>query len=148
MLGRVLMMVAVLAPMAVHAAAPPGRRTALGNATGDLVELDRIMKTQPISFLSGLIVAITAPVILNAASLSWNPSKIAKDNGIVVLAEETLDTGHRSNISPYSTCGRTLNRSFVFHSSLHSVPSFFSRNSTPGCGGTALCPRLVVSTQR
>src|ERR1700693_573822 len=58
-----------------------GRRTALGNATGDLVELDRIMKTQPISFLSGLIVAITAPVILNAASLSRNPSKIAKDNG-------------------------------------------------------------------
>ena len=45
------------------------------------------MKTQPISFLSGLIVAIAVPVILNAASLSWNPSKIAKDNGIVVLAE-------------------------------------------------------------
>ena len=33
----------------------------------------RIMKTQPISFLSGLIVAIAVPVILNAASLSWNP---------------------------------------------------------------------------
>ena len=49
----------------------------------------RIMKTQPISFLSGLIVAIAVPVILNAASLSWNPRKIAKDNGIVVLAEET-----------------------------------------------------------
>jgi YHS domain-containing protein len=47
------------------------------------------MKTQPISFLSGLIVAIAVPVILNAASLSWNPSKIAKDNGIVVLAEGT-----------------------------------------------------------
>ena len=43
----------------------------------------RIMKTQPISFLSGLIVAIAAPVTLNAASLSWNPSKIAKDNGIL-----------------------------------------------------------------
>ena len=48
----------------------------------------RIMKTQPISFLSGLIVAIAVPVILDAASLSWNPSKIAKDNGIVVLAEK------------------------------------------------------------
>jgi YHS domain-containing protein len=46
------------------------------------------MKTQPISFLSGLIAAITVPVILNAASLSWNPSRIAKDNGIVVLAEK------------------------------------------------------------
>ena len=48
-----------------------------------------MMKTQPISFLSGLIVAIAVPVILNAASLPWNPSKIAKDNGIVVLAEKT-----------------------------------------------------------
>src|ERR1700746_1631435 len=48
----------------------------------------RIMKTQPISFLSGLIVVIAVPVILNAASLSWNPSKIAKENGIVVLAEK------------------------------------------------------------
>jgi YHS domain-containing protein len=47
------------------------------------------MKRQPNWFLSVLIVAIAVPVILNAASLSWNPSKIAKDNGIVVLAEET-----------------------------------------------------------
>ena len=47
------------------------------------------MKTQPISFLSGLIVAIAVPVILNAASLSPNPSKIAKENGIVALAEKT-----------------------------------------------------------
>ena len=47
------------------------------------------MKTQPISFLSGLIVAIAVPVILKAASLSWNLPKIAKDNGIVVLAEAT-----------------------------------------------------------
>jgi YHS domain-containing protein len=47
------------------------------------------MRTQPISFLLGLIVAIAVPVILNAASLSRNPSKIAKDNGIVVLAEKT-----------------------------------------------------------
>jgi YHS domain-containing protein len=47
------------------------------------------MKSQPISFLSGLIVAIAVPVILDAASLPWNPSKIAKDTGIVVLAEKS-----------------------------------------------------------
>jgi YHS domain-containing protein len=47
------------------------------------------MKTLPISLLSGLTVAIAVPVTLNAASLSWIPSKIAKDNGIVVLAEES-----------------------------------------------------------
>ena len=49
----------------------------------------RIMETQRISFLSGLIGAIAVPVILNAASLSWHPSKTTKDHGIVVLAEET-----------------------------------------------------------
>ena len=47
------------------------------------------MKRQAIQFLSGLIVANAFPVILNAASLSWNPSQVANDNGIVVLAEET-----------------------------------------------------------
>src|SRR5271156_6522401 len=47
------------------------------------------MKTQPISLLAGLIAAIAVPVTLHAASLSWNPSKIARDNGIVVLAEES-----------------------------------------------------------
>lgn len=50
------------------------------------------MKTQPISFLSGLILAIAVPVILNAASLSWNPIKIAKDNGIVVLLAVVMAT--------------------------------------------------------
>jgi YHS domain-containing protein len=45
------------------------------------------MKTQPISLLSGLIAAIAVPVTVNAASLAWNPSEIARDNGIVVLAE-------------------------------------------------------------
>jgi hypothetical protein len=45
------------------------------------------MKTQPISFLSSLIVAIAVPVVPNAANLSWDLPKIAKDNGIVVLAE-------------------------------------------------------------
>ena len=42
--------------------------------------------TELVSFGSHIV--ITVPVI-NAASLSWNLSKIAKDNGIVVLAEET-----------------------------------------------------------
>jgi YHS domain-containing protein len=59
----------------------------------------RIMKTQPISFLSGLIVAIAVPAILNAASLSWNPSKIAKDNGIVVLAEETAKPAPKARMN-------------------------------------------------
>jgi YHS domain-containing protein len=57
------------------------------------------MKTQPISFLSGLIVAIAVPVILNAASLSWNPSKIAKDNGIVVLAEKTAKPAPKARMN-------------------------------------------------
>ena len=43
--------------------------------------------------LSGFIVAIAAPVLVNAASLSrsllWNPTEIAKDQGMVVLAEGT-----------------------------------------------------------
>jgi len=47
------------------------------------------MKTHPISFLWSFIVAMAVPVVLNAGSLSWRPSQIAKDNGIVVLAEET-----------------------------------------------------------
>ena len=57
------------------------------------------MKTQPILFLSGLIVAIAVPVTLNAASLSWNPSKIAKDNGIVVLAEETAKPAPKARMN-------------------------------------------------
>jgi YHS domain-containing protein len=57
------------------------------------------MKTRPISFLSGLIAAIAVPVTLNAASLSWNPSKIAKDNGIVVLAEETAKPAPKARIN-------------------------------------------------
>ena len=57
------------------------------------------MKTQPISFLSVLIVAVAVPVILNAASLSWNPSKIAKDNGIVVLAEETAKPAPKARMN-------------------------------------------------
>ena len=59
----------------------------------------RIMETQRISFLSGLIGAIAVPVILNAASLSWNPNKIAKDNGIVVLAEETAQPARKARLN-------------------------------------------------
>ncbi len=57
------------------------------------------MKTQPISILSSLIVAITVPVILNAANLSLNPSRIAKDNGIVVLAEETAKPAPKARMN-------------------------------------------------
>jgi YHS domain-containing protein len=59
----------------------------------------RIMKTPPISFLSCLIVAIAVPAILNAASLSWNPNKIVKDNGIVVLAEETAKPAPKAGMN-------------------------------------------------
>ena len=57
------------------------------------------MKTEPISFLSGLVVAIAVPVLLNAASLSWHPSKIAQDNGIVVLAEETTKPAPKARMN-------------------------------------------------
>ena len=49
----------------------------------------RILPTQRISLLSGLIVAIAVPAVLNAASLSLNPSKIGKDHGIVILVEQS-----------------------------------------------------------
>ena len=57
------------------------------------------METQRISFLSGLIGAIAVPVILNAASLSWDPNRIAKDNGIVVLAEETARPARKARLN-------------------------------------------------
>jgi YHS domain-containing protein len=57
------------------------------------------MKTQPISFLSGLVITITVPVVLNAASLSWNPRKIARDNGIVILAEETAKPATKARMN-------------------------------------------------
>jgi hypothetical protein len=62
------------------------------------------MKMQPISFLSGLIVANAAPVILNAASLPWNPSKIAKDYGIVILAEEIGKPAPKADRSQARKC--------------------------------------------
>ena len=61
------------------------------------------MKTHPISFLSGFIAAIAVPVLVNAASLSrsllWNPTEIAKHEGIVVLAEETAKSVRKTRIN-------------------------------------------------
>ena len=59
----------------------------------------RTMETQRISFLSGLIAAIAGPVILNAAPLSWNLNKIAKDNGVVILAEETAKPAPKARMN-------------------------------------------------
>jgi len=50
----------------------------------------RILRTQWISLLAGLSATIAVPSILNAASLFLNPSKIGKDKGIVVLAEQSV----------------------------------------------------------
>jgi YHS domain-containing protein len=49
----------------------------------------RVLRTQWISLVSVLIAPIALPSMLNAASLFLNPSKIAKNNGIVVLAEQS-----------------------------------------------------------
>jgi YHS domain-containing protein len=49
----------------------------------------RVLRTQWILLLAGLSAAIAVPSILNAASLFLNPSEIAKDKGIVVLAEQS-----------------------------------------------------------
>ena len=57
------------------------------------------MKTRPISFRSGFIVAIAIPVSLNAASPPWNPTKIAKDNGIVVLTEKTAKPAPNARVN-------------------------------------------------
>jgi YHS domain-containing protein len=59
----------------------------------------RILRTQRISLLSGLIVAIAVPAILNAASLSLNPSKIARDNGIVVLAQQSAKPAPKARVN-------------------------------------------------
>jgi YHS domain-containing protein len=59
----------------------------------------RIMKTQPISFHWGLIVMIAVPAIINAASLSSNPSKITEDNGIVVLAKESAKPAPKARVN-------------------------------------------------
>jgi YHS domain-containing protein len=61
------------------------------------------MKRQRISFLPGLIVAFAVPVLVHADSLSRNLSKIAKDNGIVVLAEETVKPAARVRMNVASS---------------------------------------------
>ena len=59
----------------------------------------RILRTQRISLLSGLIVAIAVPALLNAAGLSLDPSKIGKDNGIVVLAEQSAKPAPKARLN-------------------------------------------------
>jgi YHS domain-containing protein len=59
----------------------------------------RVLRTQWISLLSGLSVAIAVPSILNAASLSLNPIKIAKDNGAVVLAEQSAKAAPKARVN-------------------------------------------------
>ena len=59
----------------------------------------RILRTERISLLSGFIVAIAVPAILDAASLSLNPIKIAKDNGIVVLAEQSAKPALKARVN-------------------------------------------------
>jgi YHS domain-containing protein len=60
------------------------------------------MKTHPISFLSGFIAASAVPVLVNAASLSQslrlNPTEIAKEKGMVVLAEKTAKGKTKVNV--------------------------------------------------
>ena len=61
------------------------------------------MKTHPISFLSGFTAAIALPVLVNAASLSrslfLNPTELAKDKGMVVLAEETAKSTRKTRMN-------------------------------------------------
>ena len=59
----------------------------------------RILRTQRISLLSGLIAALAVPAILNAASLSLNPIKIAKDHGVVVLAEQSTKPAPKARVN-------------------------------------------------
>jgi YHS domain-containing protein len=61
------------------------------------------MKTHPISFIAGFIAAIAVPVLVNAASLSRsllrNPTEIAKDKGMVVLAEKTAKSVRKTKMN-------------------------------------------------
>ncbi|HEY2424152.1 MAG TPA: YHS domain-containing (seleno)protein, partial [Chthoniobacterales bacterium] len=59
----------------------------------------RILRTLRISLPSGLIVAIAVPAVLNAANLSLNPSKIAKDNGIVILVEQSAKPAPKARLN-------------------------------------------------
>jgi YHS domain-containing protein len=51
----------------------------------------RFLQTKWLSLVPHLIAAIAVPSILNAASVFLNPSEIAKDNGTVVLAEQSAN---------------------------------------------------------
>jgi YHS domain-containing protein len=59
----------------------------------------RVLRTQWISLLAGLSAAIAVPSILNAASLFLNPSKIGKDKGIVVLAEQSTKPAVKARLN-------------------------------------------------
>jgi YHS domain-containing protein len=59
----------------------------------------RVLRTQWISLLSVLSAAIAVPTILDAASLLLNPSKITKDKGIVVLAEQSTKPAVKARLN-------------------------------------------------
>ena len=59
----------------------------------------RVLRTRWISLLSGLSAAIAVPSILNAASLFLDPSEIAKDKGIVVLAEQSAKAAPKARVN-------------------------------------------------
>ena len=59
----------------------------------------RVLRMQWISLLSGLSAAIAVPSILNAASLFLNPSEIAKDKGIAVLAEQNAEPAVKARLN-------------------------------------------------
>jgi YHS domain-containing protein len=59
----------------------------------------RVLRTQWISLVSVLIAPIALPSMLNAAGLFLNPSKIAKNNGIVVLAEQSAKPAPKARLN-------------------------------------------------
>jgi hypothetical protein len=61
-----------------------------------------------ISLFSALMGAIAVPTILNAATLSLNPSKIVKDNGIVVLAEQSAKPAPKARLNAPTGFARIL----------------------------------------
>jgi YHS domain-containing protein len=59
----------------------------------------QVLRKQWILLVSGLIAPIALPSMLNAASLFLNPSKIAKNNGIVVLAEQSAKPAPKARVN-------------------------------------------------
>jgi YHS domain-containing protein len=59
----------------------------------------RVLRTPWISLLAGVSAAIAVPSILNATSPFLNPSKIAKDKGIVVLAEQSVEPAPKARLN-------------------------------------------------